>query len=189
MLSTSTSLPSQRHLTDVAFRFGPSSPVPAHAPAPPADGPWTLDDVLGALDRGAGVFESRTGLRLRHAHRRPGLAAALKDHAPEVRMWLELAMTARPVEASLRAWPLRVRLYVTWLDDVLLASDRELILAPGVRVRDRAAFRTAIQSRVDAGPGSAAATALAHDLSALFERYGSHPRSEASPSRRIARAA
>ena len=190
MSSASTLQASPRHLADVAFRFGP--PAPSHTTLgqnPEADGDWTLDAVLEALARGAGVFESRTGLRLRHAHRRPGLAKALNRYAAEVRAWLELGLTNRPVDQALRPWPLRVRLYVAWLDAVLLPSDHAIQLAPGVAVTDRRAFRAAIQDRLIRGPETAAASALVGDLTSLFLRYAPVDRQQTSPARHIPLAA
>lgn len=179
-----------RHLADVAFRFGPAESLPPardHRREPGAT--WTLDEVLGALARGAGVFDSRTGLRLRHAHLRPGLAAALNDFPLAVRAWIGLAMTNRPVSPALRSWPPSVRLYVAWLDDVLLPSDLEIQIAPGVRVAHPGVFRSAIQDRLEAGPESAAAPSLVSDLSAVFARYASECHPEAPPARRLPLAA
>ena len=188
-MSTVSTAPPPRHLTDVPFRFGPPSPEPPARPVPPAAaGTWSLDDVLGALGRGARVSRTRKGWRLAHAHRRPGLAAALNRHAAEVEAWTGLGLAGVAPDPSLRAWPDRVRLYVAWLDAALLPSGPELEVGPGVRLVDRKAFRAGLQARLDAGPGAPSARGLAAGLSALFDRYAGQL-SVAAPPSRIARAA
>ncbi|MEO0559422.1 MAG: hypothetical protein AAF170_14695 [Bacteroidota bacterium] len=188
-MSVASVSPAPRHLCDVAFRSAPpESPAPPSA-APPDHGAWTAEDVLGALARGAGVIETRAGLRLCHAHRRPELAKALPFFSTDVRMWLELGLTRRPLETALRGWPHRMRLYVAWLDEVLLPSGRDIEIRPGERVVNRDAFRASIQGRLWAGPTSPTAAPLLADLSALFRRYADTRRLEAPPARRFLRAA
>ncbi|GAB5535689.1 MAG: hypothetical protein Rubg2KO_19380 [Rubricoccaceae bacterium] len=148
-----------------------------------------VDDVLGALARGAGVIETRSGLRLCHAHRRPELAKALPFFSNEVRMWIELGLTQRPVDTALRGWPHRMRLYVAWLDAVLLPSGSDIAIRPGEKVVNRAAFRASIQGRLWAGPTSPAAGPLLTDLAALFRRYADVSRPQSPPARRLLRAA
>jgi hypothetical protein len=117
------------------------------------------------------VFASRSGWRLRHAHRRPGLAKALNDFSDEIRTWIELALTDRPVEASLRDWPLRVSLYMAWLDAVLLPSKLAIQIRAGEIVTDPILFRASIQRRLVAGPEAATAASLIRDLCDVFGRY------------------
>jgi len=145
--------------------------------------------VLGALARGAGVIETRSGLRLCHAHRRPELAKALPFFSNEVRTWIELGLTTRPIETALRGWPHRARLYIAWLDAVLLPSNADIEVRPGERVVNRAAFRASVQGRLWAGPASPAAAPLMADLTALFRRYADTHRHQAPPARRLRLAA
>ena len=159
----------RRHLCDVPFRFGPEAPAPSPARPAASEAEASLDDVLAALARGAVAFETNAGLRLRHANRRPALARAVSRHARHVRAWNELALSGRGADRTLDAWPTRVRLYLEWLDRVVLPSRTEIDVRPGVRVTDRAAFRRAIQERIELGPESASAAGLMSDLKALFE--------------------
>ena len=159
----------RRHLADVPFRFGPEAPVAAPA-RPGADEDASLDRVLDALSRGAAVVETTAGLRLQHANRRPALARAVAEYARHVRAWNELALTGRGPDRALDAWPTRLRLYVEWLDRVVLPSADPIAIRPGVCVTDRIAFRRAVQDRIALGPASASADGLLADLRALFER-------------------
>ena len=178
-----------RHLCDVAFRSGPPEPLAFGEQPPGPTEVWTLDDVLAALARGAGVIETRSGLRLCHAHLRPGLAEALSVYTSEVRAWLDLDLTSKPVAPALRGWPPQARLYVAWLDAVLLPSRLDLQIRPGERVANRDAFRASIEGRLWAGPSSPVAGPLLLDLAILFERYAPQCTQTRAPARTAALAA
>lgn len=179
----------RRHLSDVPFRFGPVAPTSAPAHSASAD-PVSLDAVLDALACGAGVVETNAGLRLLHANRRPELAHAVRAHERHVRAWNELALTGRGSDRALDAWPSRVRLYVAWLDRVVLPNGDAIQINPGVCVADRAAFRRSVQTRLELGPESASADALVSDLHALFESsIAAREATERAPRVPLARAA
>ena len=106
-LSAHEATPTSRtaaHLADAPFRFGP----PEHhaQPVPRPEGPgahWTPAETLCELRlRGVKVVETTLGLRVRHAHRLPEVAAAVRAHADVVRLWLRLGRPAQPPDRDQR---------------------------------------------------------------------------------------
>ncbi|WP_420457448.1 hypothetical protein [Rubrivirga sp.] len=172
------------HLADYSFRFDTDAP-PTSAPRPTGPGTgWTLAETLRELRlRNTGVVPTTRGLRVRHAHRVPELAAAVRTHADAVGLWLDLG---RPAPTG--GWDDEVAFQAAWLDARLGTPPTPLALRPGVAVTDWARFRASVGGALAQGPDAPSAATLRRDLADLFAghaRFGVRP----VPRRRPARAA
>ena len=171
------------HLAEYSFRFDDCTAAsPFAVPRPMGDGPWTLAQTLQEIRlRGASVIESTRGLRVRHAHRLPGLAQAVRLHEDAVRLWLSLG---QPVPRQ--GWDDETELHRLWMSERLAASSQPVLLRPGVSITDWARFATSVHERAEAGPDAPCASGLRRDLADLFSRYavlGPQPQAERRPAR------
>ena len=156
------------HLTDYAFRLGAGLP-PSRVPLPrPAAGErWTLAQTLQEIRRRrASIQVTTNGLRVRHAHLLGDLAAAVRQHQDDVRLWLNLG---RPVPRG--GWDDEVELHLRWLDDRFSPGRDPVALRPGVSITDWPRFVASVADRAAAGPGAPCAAGLRRDLADLFERH------------------
>ena len=152
------------HLAGYSFQFDAEAARPAYPVQRPRDGErWTLAQTLQEVRlRGVEVVEAVGGLRVRHAHRLPALAAAVREHERGVRLWLRLG-----VGAPARGWDDETWLQWTWLrSGVDLAEP--VALRPGVSVTDWDRFVLSAADRIAAGPDAPCADGLRRDLSDLF---------------------
>jgi len=154
------------HLAEHSFRFDTEAPTAA-TPRPRDGEAWTLAQTLQEIRlRGAEVARSTRGLRVRHAHLVPGLAAAVRAHEPTVRLWLDLGAPTPPL-----GWDDETTLKMRWLE--LRLGDRQppVELRPGVAVTDWARFRASVEGRFGEGPLAPCADGLRRDLGDLFDRH------------------
>ena len=170
-LSAHEATPTSRtaaHLADAPFRFGP----PEHhaQPVPRPEGPgahWTPAETLCELRiRGAKVVETTLGLRVRHAHRLPEVAAAVRAHADTVRLWLRLG---RPAPEA--GWDDGVALQAAWRRERFAAPLAPVALREGVTVADWPRFVGQLEAAYAEGPTGPLADAVRRDLGDLFDRY------------------
>lgn len=159
------------HLADFAFRFGvPSDELPAPF-APPAGDAWSLAETLDEIARRDATLRlTSRGVRLVHAHAMPALARHVSRHARALTLWLRLGGDAAP-SAIAPGWPADARLHAAWFLRSFEGPMGPIALAPGVVVRDVAAFRSAVAARLAQGPAAPGASALAATLAGLFERF------------------
>ena len=155
------------HLTGYSFQFDSAAARPAYPVQRPADGEqWTLAQTLQEVRlRGVRVVEAVGGLRVRHAHRLPALAAAVRDHERGVRLWLRLGGGV-----PARGWDDETWLQWTWLrsgPDVTAP----VVLRAGVSVTDWDRFVLSVADRITAGPDAPCADGLRRDLSDLFAAH------------------
>ena len=170
-LSAHEATPTSRtaaHLADAPFRFGPPE---THAPLTPRPmGPgtdWTLAETLRELRlRGAKVVETTLGLRVRHAHRMPEVAAAVRTHADAVRLWLRLG---RPAPEA--GWDDVVTLQAAWRRERFAHPLAPVALRTGVTVADWPRFVAHLEAAYAGGPTGPLADAVRRDLGDLFARY------------------
>lgn len=172
------------HLAEYSFQFDAEAVRPPHPTQRPRDGErWTLGQTLQEIRlRSITVVEAVGGLRVRHAHRLPALAAAVREHERGVRLWLRLG-----AGAPARGWEDELWLQWTWLRSGP-APPVPVTLRPGVAVTDWDRFVLSVADRVAAGPNAPTADGLRRDLGDLF---ASHAALDARPvaSWRRARAA
>ncbi len=172
------------HLADYSFRFDADAlPTPSPRPTGPGSA-WTLAETLAELRlRDTGVVDTTRGLRVRHAHRVPEVAAAVHAHADAVRLWLDLG---RPAPTG--GWDDEVALQAAWLDARLGTPPTPVALRPGVSVTDWARFRHSVDGALAQGPDAPSAAVVRRDLADL---YAGHARLGVRPvqRRRTARAA
>lgn len=169
-LSAHESDPTSRsasHLADAPFRFGPDAPQVA-APRPTGPGAdWSLAETLCELRlRNAQVAVSTVGLRVRHAHRMPEVAAAVQAHAAPVRLWLDLG---RPAPEA--GWDDETALRASWLRTQFGTPAEPTMLRPGVTVSNWPRFASGLESALSKGPTGPLADSARRDLGDLFTRY------------------
>ncbi|MFN3596658.1 MAG: hypothetical protein ACK41D_05240 [Rubricoccaceae bacterium] len=153
--------------TPVRFRLVGARAAPPETP---------LDALLGFLaahpDR---LVQSSDGLRLRHAHCVPALAAALSEHSEAVALWYRLRDTpAAHVAARLchPGWSAATRLHALWFVGAFAPPPASWMLDGARRVHDVARYRASVAERLAAGPDVAGACGVADELALLFARYG-----------------
>lgn len=157
------------HLADYSFRFdADAAPPPALLPRPAEGEAWPLALTLQEVRLGrARVVEGSRGLRVRHAHIVPGLAAAVERHAPTVRLWLRLGGP----DADRGGWDDLTWLHAQWLEREFAPPRGPVALRPGVSVTDWPRFRASVADRLGAGPDAPCADGLRRDLADLFGRH------------------
>ena len=154
------------HLADCSFRFDTEAPAVA-TPRPRAGEPWSLAQTLQEVRlRDADVVRTSRGLRVRHAHLVPGLAAAVRAHEGAVRLWLDLGAPSPPL-----GWDDETTLRMRWFETRLGDRQPPVELRPGVAVTDWRRFRTSVEGRFGEGPSAPCAEGLRRDLGSLFDRY------------------
>ncbi|MEM7788782.1 MAG: hypothetical protein AAF594_13760 [Bacteroidota bacterium] len=157
------------HLADYSFRFDTEAAEPYAVPRPQGEAPWTLAQTLQEIRiRGASVIETSGGLRLQHAHLLPELAAAIRRHELQVRLWFALGLDGA---APSNGWDDEVALHAGWLA-LRFDPGREAVpLRPGVAVTDWSRFVASVHDRLGAGPEAPCAPGLRRDLADLFSRH------------------
>ena len=161
------SAPRSEHLAEYSFQFDEAAVRPAHPVERPRDGErWTLAQTLQEVRlRRSEVVDAVGGLRVRHAHRLPALAVAVREHEGAVRLWLRLG-----AGAPARGWDDETWLRWTWLRSGH-GPGAPAALRPGVSVTDWDQFVTSVADRIAAGPDAPCAEGLRRDLGDLFAAH------------------
>lgn len=162
-----------RHLAEYSFRFASEDvePLAELVEVPTDSAAWSLAHTLAEVRRrGAVLTRASRGVKLRHGHRLPALAAAVRQHEPALVTWLDLggpdAAAPRPFDAV--AWDDEVRLHAVWFSHVAVDLPVPFPLRPGVVIADASLFRASVAGRLAAGPDAPSAPGLRSDLAALF---------------------
>ncbi|MDT0630423.1 hypothetical protein [Rubrivirga litoralis] len=155
------------HLAEYSFQFDVEAARPPHPVRRPAEGErWTLAQTLQEVRlRSVDVVEAVGGLRVRHAHRLPALAAAVREHQRAVRLWLRLG-----AGAPARGWDDETWLRWTWLRSAP-PLPHPAALRPGVSVTDWSQFMISVADQIAAGPEAPTAAGLRRDLADLFAAH------------------
>lgn len=156
-------------LADHSFRFDTAAALPPHpVPRPHPGEAWTLAQTLQEIRlRQATVASTSRGLRVRHAHRVPELAEAVRQHEGAVRLWLALGAA----EADGAGWDDATALHARWVRERFRPGREAVALRPGVAVTDWPRFAASVEERLADGPAAPTADGLRRDLGDLFERY------------------